>query len=147
MILPIVQVPDPILREVSKEIVEFTTVERRLAGNMVDTLRKHKGWGLSAVQVGVPLAIVAINPRCGIPFEVMINPKIIQYSGSMDSTEQCFSIDYGKGPLVKLRRHANVRVAFLDRAGNGFQVNCAKLPAIIMQHELDHLAGKMITDY
>lgn len=148
MIRPILQVPHPTLHMPSVEVKEFTTGMRKLAGDMIDTMRHHKGLGLAAIQLGEPVQIITINPKCKIPFAVLINPKIIEKSVEMlNNSEQCFSIEYGKGPRITIRRHKAIVVAFLDRAGHGFQVKCMGMAAAIVQHECDHLAGKLITDY
>lgn len=148
MILPILQDPDPKLREISQPIEELTPALRKLAGDMLDTLRHHHAWGLSAIQVGVPVRMIVCNPRTGVPFSVLINPVIIRVSQELQrSSEGCLSIQGGKSILVPLMRPARLSVTFFDRAEQPHGLDCQKLAAVVIQHEVDHLDGRLITDY
>lgn len=150
-ILPIVQAPDPKLREISRPVsqqeLNFSPAIRKLCGDMLDTMRKHHAWGLSAIQVGVPLRIITVGHRC-IPFQVLINPTIMEVSQHLErSSEGCLSIGNGNAPLVPLMRPRALKVAFVDRAWQPHGLECHKLAAVIIQHEVDHLDGRLITDY
>lgn len=151
-ILPILQDPDPKLREISQPIDErelnFSPAIRKLCGDMLDTMRKHHAWGLSAIQLGVPLRLMACNPRTGIPFSVLVNPTIIRVSTELQrSSEGCLSIQRGKSLLVPLMRPARLSVTFFDRAWQPHGLDCQKLAAVVIQHEVDHMDGRLITDY
>jgi peptide deformylase len=78
VIRPILSVPDPRLLQVSEPTGVLDKERRKIAQDLLDTMRHAKGYGLSAVQIGVLVRICAINPRCGFPFMVLINPVITE---------------------------------------------------------------------
>lgn len=148
MILPILQDPDPKLREISEPIESFTPALRKLAGDMLDTMRHHHAWGLSAPQVGVSVRMCAFNPKTGVPFQIVANPVVIRVSQDKQrSSEGCLSIKQGKNFLVPLMRPARLSVTFFDRAEHPHGLDLSKLAAVVMMHEVDHLDGRLITDY
>jgi peptide deformylase len=141
-ILDIRVLGDPILREETKEVGEITDDIRLLVKNMFDTMYLAKGIGLAAPQVGRSerLAVVDVenNPI------VIINPEIIYAEGKAKAEEGCLSIPDIYGDV---ERPAKVRVRALDIEGREFEVDADELFARCLQHEIDHLHGKLFIDY
>ena len=147
MILPILQIPHPLLRTVSAPIQQLTPALRKLAGDMLDTTRKHHAVGLAAVQVGSSVRMITISPSTGCPYAVLINPRLVSHSAdSREGEEGCHSIGEGK-PRWSVRRYTQVVVEFTDRADQPCRLTAGGLAARVLQHEIDHLNGKLITDY
>jgi peptide deformylase len=143
MIRPILQVPDPVLRRVSEPVYALDKELRALAGDMLDTMRKYHGLGLAAVQVGVPVRMIAVSQSV-CPFAIMVNPVIVRRSQEMvASREGCFSIDFGKTKFGT-KRHREVAIEFKDRADQQHSIVLRGLSAFVIQHEIDHLDGKLV---
>jgi len=143
MIRPVVQVPDPILHQVSAPIDIFDAEMRKLSGDLLDTMRKHKGLGLAAVQIGAPVRMIAVNQRV-CPFAIMVNPVIAMKSGGIVPGEEgCLSINMGGRKFPKAR-HYEVVVDFTDRADQKHRIGLKGLSARVIQHEIDHLDGKLV---
>ena len=141
-ILKIVEVGDPLLRKVSRPVEEITPRVLTLLDDMTETMRKHDGCGLAAVQVGVLRRIVVIETEPGTVYE-MINPKIVAYAGTQEEPEGCLSIP-GKSGIT--RRPAAVTVRALNRHGEEIELRGTELLARAICHECDHLDGKLFTD-
>jgi peptide deformylase len=133
---------DPILREETKPVAEITDELRTLARNMFDTMYVAKGIGLAAPQVGRTecLAVIDIenNPI------VIINPEIVHSEGKDKGEEGCLSIPDVYGDV---ERPAIVRVRATGLDGKEFEINADGLFARCLQHEIDHLHGKLFIDY
>ncbi|MBR6052524.1 MAG: peptide deformylase, partial [Clostridia bacterium] len=106
-ILKIVKVGDPILRKTSRPVEEITPRITRLVEDMIDTMRDADGCGLAAVQVGVLRRVVVIEVEEGKPI-VLINPKIVAYSGEQCEQEGCLSLP-GKWGITRRPKHVTVR--------------------------------------
>ena len=141
-ILKIVEVGDPLLRKVSRPVEEITPRVLTLLDDMIDTMRKHDGCGLAAVQIGVLRRIVVIETEPGKVHE-LINPKIVAYAGTQEEPEGCLSIP-GKSGIT--RRPAAVTVRALNRKGEEIELRGTELLARAICHECDHLDGKLFTD-
>jgi peptide deformylase len=141
-ILKIVEVGDPLLRKVSRPVEEITPRVLTLLDDMTETMRKHDGCGLAAVQIGVLRRIVVIETEPGTVYE-LINPKIVAYAGTQEEPEGCLSIP-GKSGIT--RRPAAVTVRALNRKGEEFELRGTELLARAICHECDHLDGKLFTD-
>ena len=141
-VLKIVEVGDPLLRKVSRAVDEITPRILTLLDDMIETMRKHDGCGLAAVQVGVLRRIVVIET---VPGEVheLINPKIVAYAGKQEEAEGCLSIP-GKSGITS--RPAAVTVRGLNRKGEEIELRGTDLLARAICHECDHLDGKLFTD-
>lgn len=141
-VLKIVEVGDPMLRKVSRPVEEITPRILTLLDDMIETMRKHDGCGLAAVQVGVLRRIVVIET---VPGEVheLINPKIVAYAGKQEEAEGCLSIP-GKSGITS--RPAAVTVRGLNRKGEEIELRGTDLLARAICHECDHLDGKLFTD-
>jgi peptide deformylase len=145
-LLPILRYPDPRLHTIAKPVAEVDDGIRQLVDDMLATMYDAKGVGLAATQVDVHWRIVVIDtseerndPR------VLINPEIIQTSDEMMIWEEgCLSV-----PTIydKVERHASVRVRALNRDGQPYEFDADELLSVCVQHELDHLLGKVFVEY
>lgn len=146
--LDIITVPDPLLREVSNPIETIDDDVRRLMDNMLETMYDAPGVGLAAVQVGVPKRLLVVDvadEEEGPKPYFMANPEIVRLGDQMRVHEEgCLSIP---GVLVEIERPADVVVRFLDRNGEQQELAANGLLATAIQHELDHLDGKLIIDF
>ena len=133
---------DPILREETKPVTEITDELRTLARNMFDTMYVAKGIGLAAPQVGRTecMAVVDVEDN---PI-VIVNPEIVITEGSAKAEEGCLSIPEIFGDV---ERPARVTIRALDRDGERFELQATELLARCLQHEIDHLHGKLFIDY
>jgi peptide deformylase len=147
--LPIVKLPDPILRKVSTPVETVDDELRKLLDNMLETMYDAPGVGLAGIQVGIDKRILVLdasqkdsdekNPIC------MINPQILSRSESSRIYEEgCLSIP---DVLVEIERPTEVRVRYIDRDGKQQDLQADGLLATAIQHEIDHLDGKLIIDY
>jgi peptide deformylase len=146
--LPIVTLPDPILRQTSAPIERVDADVLRLADDMLETMYDAPGIGLAAVQVGVPLRLVVLD--CAGEGEppsplVLINPEILHRGSQLKVYEEgCLSIPDFR---VDIERPADVRLRYVDRDGKVQETDAGGLLATAVQHELDHLDGKLIIDF
>ena len=153
MIREIVVYPDKRLKLISKEVESFDGTLHDLLDDMYETMRAKNGVGLAAIQVGVDLRALIIN----IPLEnedgehdqpkentlEMINPVIIEKDGSTKFQEGCLSIP---GVYEDVERAKHVKVEYFDRDGNKQVIEDNDFLAIAMQHEMDHLDGKVFIE-
>ena len=142
-ILDIRVLGDPILREETKEVGQITDEIRQLVNDMFDTMYLAKGIGLAAPQVGRSerLAVIDVNEK---PF-VIINPEVIETPGKPAKAEEgCLSIPDVYGDV---ERPSRVRVRALDIEGKPFEIEATELLGRCLQHEIDHLHGKLFIDY
>ena len=140
--LKILKVGDETLRKICRPVDAVTPRIQRLVDDMIDTMRAADGVGLAAPQVGVLRRVVVIEtPDDGL--FVLINPKIIAYSGEQESEEGCLSVP-GRWGITKRPMHVTVRA--LDRDGNTVDVTGSGLLAKAFCHEIDHLDGKLYID-
>ena len=148
-ILKIVEYGDPVLREPCKEVHKISKKIKTLVTDMLDTMYKANGVGLAAPQVGESLRIFVIDvsdPKGPVDPMVFINPKIIKKSGAVNSYEGCLSFPQA---YTDVRRYANVMVKALDISGRPFikEAKNGELLARAIQHEFDHLDGKLFIDH
>ena len=144
---PIVIFGDPVLREVSRPVKQVDQAVKDLVADMVAALKKAKGLGLAAIQVGVlqRLFIVDLSAvNIAEPLRVFINPEIIETSGEVEIEEGCLSFP---GLYQKIIRPANVKVRATGIDGNRFELNATGMAARAILHEYDHLEGKLFIDY
>lgn len=144
MILDIVQHPSEQLRMKSVAST-ISASDIALAGNMFDTIYKHKALGLSAIQVGVAIRIVALNYAM-IPFKAMFNPVVTLSRGFDEQAEGCLSLNEGKQFYGPIKRAKEIRVQFHDRRGAVQNFQFGGLAARLLLHEIDHLDGVLIID-
>ena len=143
--LPILTFPNPRLRNKAQPVREVDADVRRLVDDMFETMYAAPGIGLAAIQVDVPLRVVVIDisdkhdsPLC------LINPEILERQGDEQMEEGCLSVP---GFFETVSRAERVRVRALDRDGRPFEIETDGLLAVCIQHEIDHLDGKLFVDY
>lgn len=144
-VLTILEFPDERLR---KKAVPVKTVDaniKKLVDDMLETMYMAKGIGLAATQVNIHQRIVVIdvseekdNPLC------LINPEIIEKDGVEESEEGCLSVP---GFFEKVKRAEHIRVKAINQEGQPFEFEANDLLAVCVQHELDHLEGKLFVDH
>jgi peptide deformylase len=142
-ILDIRVLGDPVLRQETKPVAEITDDVRQLVKSMFDTMYLAKGIGLAAPQVGRTerLAVVDVDEQ---PM-VIINPEVVEADGKTSKSEEgCLSIPDVYGDV---ERPVRVRVRALDINGKSFEIEATELLGRCLQHEIDHLDGKLFIDY
>jgi peptide deformylase len=144
-LLPILEFPDPRLRTVATPIAQVDGTIRTLIDDMFQTMYAAPGIGLAATQVNVhqQLLVLDISEEHNQPL-VFINPEIIAHEGSQTYQEGCLSVP---GIFADVKRHNEITVRALDRNGKSFELRADGLLAVCIQHEMDHLAGKVFVDY
>ncbi len=148
MILPLVILPDPILRELSKPVERVDEQLLRLADDMLETMYDAPGIGLAAIQIGQPLRMLVIDlakeDESKAP-QVFINPEIVKHGDGISVYEEgCLSIpEY----YAEVERPDTVTVKYLDRAGKEQLLDADGLMATCLQHEIDHLNGILFIDH
>lgn len=150
MILTVLQEGNPRLREKSVDVVTFASELSELAHNMLQTMLLGKGIGLAAPQVGVlqRLIVVDIQPpthREPRPY-ILCNPVITKMRHRMLSREGCLSVDRSKWG-IPIQRSKLIDVDYQDLNGEPQGMRARGLLACVIQHEIDHLDGILITDY
>jgi peptide deformylase len=144
-LLPILQFPDPRLNTVAKPIVRVDDKIRQLIKDMAETMYAAPGVGLAATQVDVHLRLIIIDiSETHDELKVFINPQIIASSGNADCEEGCLSIP---GIFEKVTRAQSVTVCALDENGRPIELEAEGLLAVCLQHEMDHLDGKVFVEY
>lgn len=146
-VLPILTYPDPFLLKPVKTVTEITDEVQEIIENMAETMYDAPGVGLAAIQAGVDKRIIVYDPDADCQkrdFQVLINPCILEYHGSKVSEEEgCLSVPDMRCDINRAER---VVVEGLDREGNSLRFEAEGIPAIILQHEIDHLNGVLILD-
>ena len=144
--LHILRYPDPRLHTIAKSVTQVDERIRRLVDDMLETMYDADGVGLAATQVDVHERVIVIDTTdTHTDARVLINPELIAMSEEMSfSDEGCLSV-----PLIydKVARHARVTVRALNRAGETYQFDADGLLATCVQHEMDHLLGKVFVEY
>lgn len=143
--LPILEFPDPRLRTVAKPVESVDDALRVLVDDMFETMYAAPGIGLAATQVDVHqrLLVLDVSEDQSRPM-VFINPEILAAEGHQVYQEGCLSVP---GIYADVKRANSVRVRALDRHGKEFEIEADGLLAVCIQHEMDHLAGKVFVDY
>jgi peptide deformylase len=144
-ILNILEFPDPRLRNKAKPVATVDAAIRQLIDDMLETMYAAPGIGLAATQVDrhIRLIVIDISEEHNAPL-VLINPEIIARVGDEQAEEGCLSVP---GIYDKVRRAQRVIVRALDRDGQSFELTAEGLLGICIQHEMDHLEGKLFVDY
>jgi peptide deformylase len=144
-LLNILHFPDPRLRTVAKPVVDFDENLRQLVSDMFETMYEAPGIGLAATQVDHHIRLLVMdvsdgrnNPRC------LINPRIIAADGDEEMDEGCLSVP---GYYEKVRRAEHIRVRAQDDNGTSYEFKAEGLEGVCIQHEMDHLEGKLFVDY
>ena len=144
-ILNILHFPDERLRTKAKAVAEVTDQHRTLISNMLETMYDAPGIGLAATQINVheQILVIDISEEKNTPF-VLINPEILEKDGDQEFDEGCLSVP---GIYETVHRAENIRVKALNPEGESFEMNADGLLAVCIQHEMDHLQGKLFVDY
>ncbi|SEK21242.1 peptide deformylase [Atopomonas hussainii] len=145
-IMSILEFPDPRLRTVAKDVSEVTDETRRLIDDMFETMYDAPGIGLAATQVNVHqrIVVIDISEEKDQPL-VFINPSFEPLTDEMDQYQEgCLSVP---GFYENVDRPQRVKVRALGRDGQPFEMICEGLLAVCIQHECDHLNGKLFVDY
>jgi peptide deformylase len=144
-LLKILEYPDPRLRTKAQPVSTFDSTLHRLIEDMFETMYAAPGIGLAATQVDVHrrLIVIDISPDRTEP-RVFINPEILSREGAGTMEEGCLSVP---GIFDEIQRAAKVRARFQDRDGTLQEVELEGLLAVCLQHEIDHLEGKLFVDY
>jgi len=143
--LEILRFPDPRLRTKAKPVMTIDGTIRRLAEDMLETMYAAPGIGLAATQVNVHrrVIVVDVTEDRSDPL-VLINPEVADKRGDETMDEGCLSVP---GFYESVSRSEWVRVKALDLEGNPFELETDGLKAVCIQHEIDHLEGKLFVDY
>jgi peptide deformylase len=143
--LVILEYPDSRLRNKAAAIQTVDDAVRQLADDMLETMYGANGVGLAATQVDVHrrLLVLDVSAERDQPL-ILINPEILSAEGMAPAEEGCLSLP---GLYDKLSRPTRIRVRALDRNGEPFELDADGLLAVCIQHEMDHLEGKLFVDY
>jgi peptide deformylase len=139
--LKIIKFPNPFLRKKAKAVKKVTPEIVKLIDNMIETMHAAPGVGLAAPQVNKSLRVIVVDPGSG-PI-ALVNPKILERSGSQVFTEGCLCLPGVEAPV---ERASHVKVKGLDRAGAELLITADGFLATILQHEVDHLEGIVFID-
>lgn len=144
-ILNILRYPDARLRQIAQPVAAVDDGIRTLIDNMAETMYRAPGIGLAAIQVSVPKRVLVIDiSEKRNSLEVFINPRIVERDGVQVMEEGCLSVP---GIFEEVERSRRIRVRALDRNGQEFEREADGLLAVCIQHEIDHLDGKVFVDY
>jgi peptide deformylase len=144
-IRPILQYPDERLYRVARPVVKVDAAIRALVLDMSETMYAAPGVGLAATQIGIEKRVIVIDvSETRDQLVTLINPEIVLLEGKQESDEGCLSVPGVYEPVTRARR---VKVAALGSDGKLFELVAEGLLAVCIQHEIDHLDGKMFVDY
>ena len=143
--LPILRYPDPRLRTKAKPVASVDGTVTRLIDNLLETMYAENGIGLAATQVNVHkrVLVVDVSERRNEPL-AFVNPVIEATAGEQQRDEGCLSVP---GFVAAVKRAESIRVSAANRAGEPFELEADGLLALCIQHECDHLEGKLFVDY
>lgn len=143
-LLTILRYPDPRLHKRAARVATVSDGIRKLIKDMADTMYAAPGIGLAATQVDVHLRVIVIDvSEKRDQLRVFVNPEIVAASGDADLEEGCLSVP---GVYEKVRRAERITVRALDAAGEPFVLDAEGLLAVCIQHEMDHLEGKVFVE-
>jgi peptide deformylase len=143
--LNILEYPDPRLRKIATAVTHVTPEIRKLVADMAETMYAAPGVGLAATQVDVHKRVIVIDvSEAHDDLKVFINPVIVLAEGEAECEEGCLSVP---GYYDKVRRAARVRVRAMDLQGASFELDAEGLLGVCIQHEIEHLEGKVFVDH
>lgn len=143
--LTILEFPDPRLRTIARPVTAFDDALRTLIADMFETMYTAPGIGLAATQVDVHRQLLVLDvSEDGSKPMVFVNPQILARDGEQVYQEGCLSVP---GIHAEVQRANHIRVRAQDRDGATFELDAEGLLAVCIQHEMDHLAGKLFVDY
>ena len=145
MLRQILHYPDPRLRRKAEPVTEVTDEVRALIADMAETMYEAPGVGLAAIQIGVTQRVVVIDVSdTRDQLRVFVNPEVVSTEGKQILEEGCLSVPGIFEPVARAER---VRVRALDRDGKTFELEATGFLATCIQHEIDHLDGKVFVDH
>jgi peptide deformylase len=143
-ILDILAFPNPRLRNKNVDVKKHENM-RGVVDNMAETMYAHQGIGLAAPQVGIRKNLIIFDPSDDMSkLTAMVNPKIKAKDGEVYTNEGCLSVP---GLMARIKRAKNVKVKYNDLQGDTITKDFGGMSSICIQHEMDHLKGKLIIDY
>jgi peptide deformylase len=143
--LEILEFPDPRLRTIAKDVTEFNPALQQLVQDMTETMYAENGIGLAATQVNVHQRLLVLDVSDSRnQLKVYVNPEVISSTGEQNCEEGCLSVP---GIYAEVKRAENIRVRALNTKGEVFEEDLSGLHSICLQHEMDHLQGKLFVDY
>src|SRR5437667_5169286 len=143
--LNILEYPDPRLKKVAAPVAAVTADIQKLVRDMAETMYAAPGVGLAATQVNVHKRVLVIDvSESRDDLKVFINPEIVAAEGESECEEGCLSVP---GYYDKVRRAARITVRAQDERGEPFELTIDGMLAVCVQHEMDHLVGKVFVDY
>lgn len=144
-LLEILVYPDPRLRQKAEPVTRVDASIQKLVDDMAETMYQAPGIGLAAVQVNVLKRVIVIDISLERnDLKVLINPEIQARTGAQESEEGCLSVP---GVFAPVNRAEEITVSAMDRDGKPYQLQADGLLAVCIQHEIDHLDGKVFVDY
>lgn len=144
-LLPILRFPDTRLHTVAAPVAVFDDSVRTLVRNLADTMYEAPGVGLAATQVNVHLQVIVIDiSEARADLKVLINPRIVKSDGVQVCEEGCLSVP---GVYEEVQRALHVQVEAQDADGRPFLLEAQDLLAVCVQHEMDHLLGRVFVEY
>ncbi|QCI17873.1 peptide deformylase [Buchnera aphidicola (Acyrthosiphon lactucae)] len=144
-LLKILYYPDTRLRLIAKPVNIINKKIQKIANNMIDTMYQEEGIGLAATQVNIQLQIIVINTMEKEKNNlILINPKIIQQEGDISIEEGCLSIPEYRASIP---RYNYIKVQAINIYGKKIEIEAESILSICIQHEIDHLKGKLFIDY
>ena len=136
------KVPDPVLRKKAVVVDGMRDVERNMLSEMAQVMYLNGGVGLAATQVGIDKQLAVVDVGEGLV--KLANPQIVKKEGEAVEEEGCLSVP---NVLVKVKRAKKITLSFLNENGEASQLSADGLFARAIQHEIDHLSGRIIVDY
>lgn len=144
-ILEILVYPDKRLRTVAKPVETVNESVRQLIKDMTETMYDANGIGLAATQVDVHLQVIVMDlSEDRNELRILINPTVVEHDGEQVYDEGCLSVPEYYAPV---KRAENIKITALDEQGEIYELEADGLLAVCIQHEMDHLAGKVFVDY
>ena len=144
-VLQVLHIPDERLRKVAEPVKEVNAEIQRIVDDMFDTMYAEEGIGLAATQVDIHQRIIVIDVSENREEQlVLINPEMLEKDGETGIEEGCLSIPEQRALVPRAEK---VKIRALDRDGKPFELEADGLLAICIQHEMDHLVGKLFIDY
>lgn len=144
-LLPILRYPDPRLHKKAAPIAVVDAQIRKLAADMAETMYNAPGIGLAATQVDQHIRLIVIDiTEDQSQLQVFINPELLEKSGECEGDEGCLSVP---GIYETIKRAAQIKVRALGLDGQAFELAADGLLAVCIQHEMDHLEGRVFVDY
>ncbi|MGA9854853.1 MAG: peptide deformylase [Gammaproteobacteria bacterium] len=144
-LITILHYPDARLRNRARPVAAVSAEIRQLVSDLLETMYAAPGIGLAATQVGVDQRVIVVDvSEHGDAPQVFINPEILSRDGKEKMQEGCLSVP---GVFEEVERAEHIRVRALDRNGQSLEFDAGGLLAVCIQHEIDHLDGKLFVDY